>query len=311
MITKKHIDALVASKFDLLKSKDILKDNLDNLKKEIESDFNQLAELALPEVYTERFNYFKLDGTRPIDFRERVLEIGNDKFIMAGIRFRGLNINRPFISIAPNFEITDNYFSLLAELIQKEFSLFKPLPLQFQMPSECKYSSIDLGIDRYTIVGKVNNLLSEQLPERVETIELIEIKHIDFYENYLNEYKIFHLNNPCLIDEVKPESLEDLTESMSNQLLYKIFIDNKEAGIIAGSIYNYYGVSSVCILEEILYDTFKGNGLGVYVQREFIKKLMGRYELLWGTISSLNTPSLKTALRNGRRIEEIEYSLKL
>jgi hypothetical protein len=39
--------------------------------------------------------------------------------------------------------------------------------------------------------------------------------------------------------------------------------------------------------------------------------LQGRYQLLWGTISSLNQPSLKTALRNERKVEEIEYSFKL
>jgi hypothetical protein len=72
VITKKHIDALVASKFDLLKSKDILKDNLEDLKKEIASHLGQFALLSLPEVYIERFNYFKLNGTTAEDFRERI-----------------------------------------------------------------------------------------------------------------------------------------------------------------------------------------------------------------------------------------------
>lgn len=311
MITKKHLDALVASKFDLLKSKDILKDNLDNLKKEISSDLSQLAELSLPEVYIERFNYFKLDGPAAEDFRERILEVEKDKFIMAGIRFKGLNIKKPFISIIANFVITNNMLPILGELIKNEFSVFKPVAFQFQLPSESELIAPELEVDRYTIVGPVEDLIEHKLPDRTEKVELVELKTTEFYDEYLNEYKIFHEKNPNLKDEVKPESLEDFKDSIANQLLYKIIIENKHAGIIAGSAFDYYGIQGVCILEEILYDSFKGKGLGAYLQKEFAKKLQGRYQLLWGTISSLNPPSLKTAFRNGRKIEEIEYSFNL
>lgn len=311
MITKKHIDALVASKFDLLKSKDILKDNLEGLKKEIASDLDHLAELSLPEVYIERFNYFKLDGTTAKDFRERILEVEKDKFIMAGIRFRGLNVNRPFISIVANFAITSDRLLGLAQLIKKEFSIFKPIAFQFHLPSEVELIAPELGIDRYTIAGTLENIIEHKTPERIETVEIFELSNTEFYDDYLNEYKIFHEKNHNLKDEVKPESLEDFKEAIDNQLLYKVIIENKHAGIIAGSAFNYYGIEGVCILEEILYDSFKGKGHGVYLQKEFAKKLRGRYQLLWGTISSLNQPSLKTALRNGRKVEEIEYSFKI
>ena len=311
MITKKHIDALAASKFDLLKSKDILKDNLEGLKKEIVSDLDQLAELSQPEVYIERFNYFKLDRTTAEDFRERILDVEKDKFIMAGIRFRGLNVNKPFISIVANFEITNDRLSSLAKLVKNEFSVFKPIAFQFHLPSEVELIAPGIGIDRYTIVGSVEKLIERKLPRRVETIEIVELNNTEFYDDYLSEYKIFHDKNQNLKDEVKPESLEDFKEAISNQLLYKVIIEDKHAGIIAGSAFDYYGIKGVCILEEILYDSFKGKGLGAYLQKEFAKKLRGRYQLLWGTISSLNQPSLKTAFRNGRKVEEIEYSYKL
>lgn len=311
MITKKHLDALAASKFDLYKSKDIFKDNLEDLKKEIASELEQLAELSLPEICSTRCDYFKLDGTTAEDFRERILEVEKDKFILAGIRFRGLNVNKPFISIVANFEITADRLSVLAKLIKKEFSIFKPMAIQFHMPSEVELNAPDLGVDRYTLVGSVSDLIECKLPERAETVELVELSNTDFYDEYLNEYKIFHEKNYHLQDEVKPESLEDFTEALSNKLLFKILLDNKHAGIIAGSASDYYGVQGAYIFEEILYDSFKGKGLGVYLQKEFAKKLLGRYQLLWGTISSLNQSSLKTAIRNGRKIEGIEYSFNL
>ena len=311
MITKKHLDALAASKFDLLKPNDIFNDNLKSLKKEIASELNQLAELSLPEIYTERFNYFKLDGTTAKDFRERILELKNDQFIMAGIRFKGLNVKKPFISIVANFEIKSDRLLVLAELIKKEFSVFNPIAFQFRSSSEVELIAPGLSIDRYTVVGTIENLIRQKLPEHKETVEIVKLNNTDFYADYLNEYKNFHDKINNLKDEVKPESLEDFKDAICNQLLYKIFINGKHAGIIAGSAFDYYGVKGVCILEEILYSSFKGKGYGAYLQKEFAKKLQGRYQLLWGTISSLNQPSLKTALRNGRKVEEIEYSFKL
>lgn len=311
MITKKHLDALAASKFDLLKSKDIFKNNLENLKIEIESDLDSLSELALPEVYNERFNFFKLDETTTKDFQERILEVEKDRFVMAGIRFKGLNINKPFVSIHANFEISASSFPQLAELVKTEFSIFKPQALQFHMPSGIEINDAALEIDRYTIVGSISKIVKSKLADRSERVEVVELCNTEFYNDYLNEYQIFHKKVPELIDEVKAESLEDFQEAIDNKLLYQILIDGKKAGIIAGSAFDYYGLKGVCILEEILYDTFKGKGLGAYVQKAFAEALEGHYSVLWGTISHLNQPSLKTALRNGRRVEEIEYSFNL
>ena len=39
--------------------------------------------------------------------------------------------------------------------------------------------------------------------------------------------------------------------------------------------------------------------------------MLNRFELIWGHISDLNPSSLKTALKNGRKITEIEYSFSL
>lgn len=73
MITKKHLDALIASRFDLLKSKYIFKNNLEGLKESIKTDLSSLAELSLIEVATKRFHFFNLDDTRPEDFQERII----------------------------------------------------------------------------------------------------------------------------------------------------------------------------------------------------------------------------------------------
>lgn len=311
MITKKHLDALIASRFDLLKSKDIFKNNLEELKNSIESDLNSIAELSLIETATKRFEFFKLENTCAENFQERIIEIDDNKFVMAGIRFRGLNKERPFISIYANFELSDENLPDIANLINREFSLFKPQAFQFHSNSEKEFTDVKLEIDHYTVVGFIDQIIEDQLPNRREVIELKEIRTIDFYTEYLEEYSLFHKKNFALINEVNPESLEDFKIAMKNSLIYQVFIDNEVAGVIAASPTEYKGIKSIYIFEEILYNDFKGFKFGSYIQKAFTKKLVGRGHLLWGTISHLNQVSLKTALRNGRKIEEISYFYKL
>ncbi len=88
-------------------------------------------------------------------------------------------------------------------------------------------------------------------------------------------------------------------------------IDGVFAGVLAGTRKDYHGVSGVSILEEILFHEFKGKGNGVHTQRCFAERIKGSYEVLWGTIAQKNEPSLRTALRNGRRISETDYFFRL
>lgn len=311
MITKEHIKALTEVKFDLLKSKVILKNNLE-LRNIIEADLVSQMDLQLPEVASGRLNFFKINGATSDDFKERIIEIDSNHFLMAGIRFRGLNINKPFIEVIPNYTPSADSLPQWAELIKKEFSIFKPQCFQFSMPSEHQYP--DLTIDRHTVVGNVKELLKVNLPTSTCKITLEEFENTDFtdfYDSYLNEYTLFHKAAPHLIDEVKPESLEDLSQALQDKLLYKIIIDGVHAGIIAGSFSEYYGLKSVYIIEEILYNSFRGKGMGAYIQKAYLEKVQNKCDYLWGTISDMNQSSLKTALKNGRKIEEIQYIYKL
>src|SRR5690606_346984 len=105
--------------------------------------------------------------------------------------------------------------------------------------------------------------------------------------------------------------LEVLQQSLDDGLLFKILINGIFAGIIAGSHREYHGLAGVSIMEEILFNPFRSKGHGVHIQRAFTKRIQGFSRLLWGTISSKNEPSLKTALKNGRRITEVDYLLPL
>lgn len=269
-----------------------------------------LLHLGSLEVCLERCQFFKKEGVVPMDYRERIIELSNNKFILAGIRFYGLDILKPFISIQlGSCDLIEKPFLEIIEKVLNEFSLFQPRFIHLKLPINININ-IDIPlmkIDQYTLVGDIDEVLTKNLDLRPEKIELIELSHLDFYDSYKKEYDLFHQRSPSLLHVVKAECLEDFEEALSNQLLYRININDTFAGIIAGVPRDYYGFKGVCILEEILFDKFIGKGFGAYVQKAFIKKLQNRYKVVWGTISSSNISSLKTALKNGREITEVEY----
>ena len=311
MITKMHIDSLAASKFDLLKSNEFFKNHMEKVHKEIRGELESLAGLAAPEVCLDRCHFFNLKGTTPDDYKERILELSDNKFLLAGIRFLGLDITKPFVSVQTNFkDLNENIVSEIFDLVWKNFSMFKPQSIHLTLPSDFKISIPTMQIDRYTVVGVVDDIIEKELTSISDSIELVALTNLEFYDEYIKEYEIFHKRNPALSSVVKAESIDDFKEAIQDELLYKIIINGSTAGLIAGLARDYYGLKGVNILEEILFDTFKGKGFGAYIQKAFTLKLKNRYFVLWGTISDLNLPSLKTALKNGRRVTEIEYIFK-
>ena len=134
---------------------------------------------------------------------------------------------------------------------------------------------------------------------------------MSFYDDYVDQYKILYDHSPHLKNEVKVESLESLNEAAKEGLLFEIKINSMRAGVIAGYVEDYFGKIELCILEELLFEDYRRKGFGAYLQKEFAHKMQSRFELLWGHISELNPSSLKTALKNGRKITEVEYRFKI
>ena len=66
------------------------------------------------------------------------------------------------------------------------------------------------------------------------------------------------------------------------------------------------------MVEEVLHPDFHGRRLAPAMQQAFLRQLDADCEpCMFGTISAGNTPSLKTALRVGRRVVEVGTFMKL
>jgi hypothetical protein len=61
--------------------------------------------------------------------------------------------------------------------------------------------------------------------------------------------------------------------------------------------------------EEFLSAEVRGRGLGIELQRSLLQRLPETDGLLWGAIHASNAPSLRTALRLGRKVVQSSYWL--
>lgn len=302
MLTTKQLETLALARYELLRPIDLVSLSKTAVLEQIINELRELEPLSSEDVCLKRHARFHVSGSSPKDFQERIFNLDNGDFILAGIRFRNLELDKPFVSVwSSSSKIS---VEVIANCIKKEFAVFKPQFLRMRFPYP---HSTHANIDSLTVAG----LIKEMPTLHSQEIELRPATSVDFYDRYLEEYEAFYQKDPELRHEVRTESLEGFDEPLKNGLLFKVFIKESFAGIMAGQKSDLYGRKGLCVYEELLFQEFKGQGYGPLIQNAFVKKLEHQFELLWGTISPLNPRSLKTALRNGRKITEADYLLKL
>ncbi len=111
---------------------------------------------------------------------------------------------------------------------------------------------------------------------------------------------------------VAPETESSLAECAAAGALYRVFIDDVWAGVIAARPDSYRQWHGWLIVEEVLHPDFRGRRFAPAMQQAFLRQLdADRERFVFGTIAAANTASLKTSLRVGRHVVEIGSFVKL
>ena len=96
-----------------------------------------------------------------------------------------------------------------------------------------------------------------------------------------------------------------------NGLLWGAYENHKMIGLIGAMPEPLYGHQGLCFYELAVDDDYRGLGLAPAMQWRFIKQVAEDQTWIWGTIDSLNIPSLRSAKRIGRKPIQREYFLPL
>ena len=269
---------------------------------------SQWSDLNSPDVMNSRWDYFKVPNTNPSDYQEHLVSLGAENKVLCGIRHMGGNREIPFIQLTPNFEIKDSKEALIIfNKIKNEMSVFNPLYVCFWSPVKIE---VDFIAATYMVTqSKRIKDLHPWANESLVTLKLINDN--SFYEWYVAGYKEFHDEKPELKEKVSVNSLEEMTDSLKQNLLFEVFYDNCRIGLIAGERSSFLGHAGIYFQEIFISKDWKGQGLAKAAQRKFIVENTLDDDFIWGTIDSSNVPSYKTALANGRRPIRYECFVKV
>lgn len=258
----------------------------------------------------------KFPSAVPEDFDTHILNLGKDKFVLSSISFReNYKGEIPFVEIYfKNFDMSELSQEEL-NFIEMRYKVFNPKWISYTENERNKnrIGTFRSEVDTITMVGNIESLKPLRLQKNYDEIDVEKISSMDFYQQYSEEYDSFLDNNEILRDnQVIKESFETLENVLHKGYLYKATIDNKLAGIIGILKKRQLYFKCFFVLEELLFEEFRGKGYGPSFQRKVIDYLPpNEHKIICGVISPLNIASLKTASKCGRIELDKTYIIKL
>lgn len=238
------------------------------------------------------------DMSDPLAWANRRVEFADGHWCVAGIRFLGLDPEKPFVhvvatSVPPQLALLDAY----AEQLHREFADFGPLAIRFELPNPPE----DADIDQWIIAGLVSGL--RRKPRRPQH-ERVRLTPADSAETagYADEV----LGNvakqlPEVRTWTEAATLEQLQRCADTGALREIEVDGRRAGIFAAARDDANGMRGFQVYEFLLDDNARGRGLAPAAMQLLCDVLPAQTgDTLWGTVHVGNGPSIGNALAVGR-----------
>ncbi len=293
-----------------LKSLDIPKENaIASIHEEIEN----LLSLNEHETLVGRHSHFNIPGTEIQDYEEHFYEIDSGKNILAGIRHKGGDIQMPFVHTLMGFDPTNSDIIDIIKFSRQQFKKFNPRFVSIWIKPSLKidFSKVTATQSRQYVVGSISEIKKMKKPANFDIIKIEKVTSGFDFDWYTKAYAEFHEKQPNLKTWVPITDNEDIERAITDQLMYRVLVNEKLAGIIAAHDQPLLNKKSAYMVELLLTNRFKNQGLAPAFQRKFIETLSNDFNFIWGTIDAKNQPSLKTALRVGRIPIRSEYFIEL
>jgi hypothetical protein len=271
---------------------------LSNLAEEIDSDITKGTNPEFAEGFR---NLCPVAGTSINDYMIRHVEIEPGFDILAGIRFRGLDLDRPFVAILHRTRSFADVSELRTTMncLQKVFSVFAPKAVLFYHSSQNDTLILQQeDVDKRILMGSIADIAAIPVMNGLSITKALEL---DFYDRYKDEYAIVSKLTPDYLRTETAEREEDMERYVKDDLTYKIFIGEEFAGVFIVSESTFLGASGYYVIENLLFEKFRGKKLADAVQSLVAKELLAKGgKVLFGSIYPSNLPSYRAALRSHR-----------
>ncbi len=309
-LTKFNIDELVQLEFDATpacikewQSADKIKSNL---RVYVEGE---LKYLHSDEIAQRNFDYCKVAGTKPEDYKYRIIELASGGHVMTSFRAMGGDMSKPFILIVFKDFVIDNAAKAksIAEEIAPHYKIFNPRWVSFYESGEHTSNLVaddQIRSDYDFWVGHLQTIQASPMPAKADAVEVRPLEDMEFYDTYAAMYKEYMDEYPEMDETIQLESFETMDALVQAGTAFEVLIDGHWAGIIAAeyqSTADKY-LNGYCMMEEMLDKAFRGEGYAAAMQRQMLNVLPSKEgDLIFGHINAINHPSYKTAQKVGRQ----------
>ncbi len=248
----------------------------------------------------------------PLCWANRRLELRAGGWAVAGIRFRGLDRDKPFVDVvATDQPPTPDGIAAVAADVLPAFAQFQPLCLRVDAPYDVELTaSLDddrrfapgrSAVDQHIVAGLVSRLLARQptspdaddVTLRPGEPEPLAERTAAIYSQHSETTRLW----------ATPEDADSLAECAAQGLLFEVLVDGASAGVVAATRDDAHGLSGFCVEELCLDPSWRGRGIAARAVGQLVRQLPARPgDVLWGSIHPENLPSLRAALSLGREI---------
>ncbi|MGX7108152.1 hypothetical protein [Facklamia miroungae] len=279
------------------------------------SELNELLELNNKSVMQARAEYFKIPGTVPSDYEQKLIRIeDSDQYVLAGIRHFGQNPKKPFIYIWANFKIEENKMESITKNILPYFEIFNPLHISYMCSPKLlskHENSNNFSVSQKFYIANLKRIHAHTFPNKNKELTLEKIENQDYYSWYEKEYSLFHQMAPEMRDIVPVNNFELMEKCREENLLYYGTVNNEKVGLIAAEKNDIFGIKGIYINEIMIAKDYRGNKYSESLLANFAASLPKSVKVLWSHIDSRNIPSTKSALNLGQKVFSIECFYKL
>jgi hypothetical protein len=251
-------------------------------------------------------------STDPLDWANRRIELPGGGWAITGIRFRGLDVERPFVDlVATTTPPTTDGLAVVAAAVESAYRAFAPLCLRVDAPEPATMvEQLDAdprfgphcAVDMHLVAGLVSRLRAHP---RADTFSRVTLRSGDpeqLAQRVAAIYQALTERDPRLAMWATPEDGESLLECAEAGLLFDVLCDGEPAGVVAACRNDAHAMSGFSVEELCLDVSHHGQRLAPAATQRLIEQLpASERDVLWGTIHPANAPSLRSALSIGRQ----------
>lgn len=248
----------------------------------------------------------------PLAWANRRVELPNGHWAVAGIRFRGRDIEKPFVDIiATSLPPEPLGFAALGDVLPS-FDAFSPLCMRVNLPDPEQRlraltgSGMDVGQatpDLLIVARPVAEMREQPLADRYDDVTLVACSPEEAAERVAAIYEALKPSRPQLGQWAVPADAESLEDAAEEGLLFEIRVGGTSAGIVAAERDDSYGFTGFCMQEIALNSAHRGQRVGIAALQRLTRQVPANTnDVLWGHIHPDNVPSLRNARDSGRQV---------